>query len=285
MTRSSEVRLEAKEQFREIMVRLQATADMYLSTEAKRVAAATELARLTKELELDLDEADLVIEASQDVLMMAELQAFTDAFRAARDRHTTRDQRTDWMTEIRTLAEAYQMAEANGLPVQAISHAGWHPGARVGAHTAVANSILLAYHDSGDGAVLIFEEGHLDSFAGGGLGGDFADRPFTVNTVIESGLCGVLAPEAGKLEVISENGTVFAADVVAHTYAVTIDLPSERRLSQLRRAYAAPEDEVPFMFESDDRGENYETLDRFSARVYDRDNALLYTGPVLADQF
>lgn len=217
--------------------------------------------------------------------MMAELQAFTDAFRAARDPQTTHERCGDWAAQIRSFAESYQMAEANALPVQAISHAGWHPGARIGAHTAIANSILLAYHDSGDGAVLIFEEGHLDSFASGGLGGDFADRPFTVDMVIESGLCGVLAPEAAKLEVISENGTVFAADVVARTYAVTIDLPSERRLGQLRRAYAAPDDEVPFVFESDDRGENYETLDRFSARVYDRDNALLYTGPVLADQF
>lgn len=267
------------------MVRLQAIADACLATEAKRDAAAAELARLTRQLELGIDEADLVIETSQDVRMMAQLQAFTDAFRAARDRQTIPEQRADWATEIRVFAEAYQMAEANGLPVHAISHAGWHPGARIGAHTAVANSILLAYHDSGDGAVLIFEGGHLDSFASGGLGSDFTDRPFTVDMVIESGLCGVLAPDAEKLEVISENGTVFTADVVAHTYAVTIDLPSERRLSQLRRAYAAPDDEVPFVFESDDRGESYETLDRFSARVYDRDHALLYTGPVLADQF
>ncbi|MFD6157155.1 hypothetical protein ACFWF7_05405 [Nocardia sp. NPDC060256] len=283
MTTSGEVQLEAKEQFREIMARLRTIGDEYLAAEAKRVAAEAEMMQLTKELDAALDEADL--EAGEDVQMMAELQAFTDAFSAARDRQTGEQHHPDWTVEIRTFAEAYQMAEANGIPVQDISYLGWHPGARIGAHTAVAHSILLAYSDSGGGAMLIFEEGHLDSFACGGLDSDFPDRPFAVKTVIESGLCGVLAPEAVKLEVISENGTVFAADVVAHTFAVTIDLPSERRLNQLRRAYAAPDEEVPFVFESDDRGENYETLDRFSARVYDRDDTLLYTGPVLPDQF
>ncbi|MEU7143729.1 hypothetical protein ABZ942_30105 [Nocardia sp. NPDC046473] len=283
MTTSGEVQLEAREQFREIMARLRTIGDEYLVAEAKRVAAEAEMMELAKELEAALDAADL--EANDDVQMTAELQAFTDAFRAARQRHIGEQHRPDWTVDIRTFAEAYQMAEANGVPVQDISHAGWRPGARIGAHTAVAHSILLAYHDSGGGAMLIFEEGHLDSFACGGLDSDLTERPFAVKSVIESGLCGVLAPEAVKLEVISENGTIFPADVVAHTFAVTIDLPSERRLNQLRRAYAAPDEEVPFVFDSDDRGENYETLDRFSARVYDRDDVLLYTGPVLPDQF
>ncbi|WP_433654221.1 hypothetical protein ACQPW1_26395 [Nocardia sp. CA-128927] len=285
MTTSGEARLEAKAQSKEIMARLQAVGETYLAAEAKRVAAEAELVQVAKDLEATLDEADLAIEANQDVQLMAEVQAFTDTLRAARDHQTAEVERPDWRAEIRAFAEAYQAAEANGLPVETISHAGWHPGARIGAHTAVAHSILLAYNDSGNGAMLIFEDGYLDSFVGGGLGSDFTARPFAVKTVIESGLCGVLAPGAEKLEVISENGTVFAADVVAHTFAVTVDLPGERRLNQLRRAYAAPDDEVPFVFESDNRGENYETMDRFSVRVYDNDDVLLYTGPVLADQF
>ncbi|MFC9434231.1 hypothetical protein [Nocardia sp. NPDC057030] len=265
------------EQFREIMARLHTVADEYLAAEA-------ELAQVTKELEAGLDEADLVAEASRDPQLMAELQTFTKAFRAARDGQAD-EVDTDWTVEIRAFAEAYQAAEVNGVPVQSISHAGWRPGARIGAHTAVAQSVLLARHETGDGATLIFEEGHLDSFACGGLGGDFTARPFAIKTVIDSGLCGVLAPGAAKLELISENGTIFPADVVAHTFAVTIDLPSERRLNQLRRAYATPDDQMPLVFESDGRGENDETLDHFTVRVYGGNHALMYTGPVLADQF
>ncbi|WP_405164089.1 hypothetical protein OG203_02930 [Nocardia sp. NBC_01499] len=285
MTTSDEVQVEAKEQFSEIMSRLHALAEAYQSTEAKRSAAQAELVQVMKELEAGLGEADLVAEASQDVRMVAELHTFTEAFRAARDQRWTEEHRDDWTVQVRAFAEAYQAAEVNGLPVQSISHAGWHPGARIGAHTAVEHSVLLAYHDSGSGAMLIFQEGHLDSFVGGGLSSDFTAHPFAVNTVIETGLCGVLAPGAARLEVISENGTVFPADVVAHTFAVTIDLPSERRLNQLRRAYEAPDDEWPMVFDSDLRGKNYETLDHFTARVYDGNDTLLYSGPVLTDTF
>ncbi|MFI5780921.1 hypothetical protein [Nocardia sp. NPDC051570] len=282
----------AEERFGAVMARLRTLADAFLTAEDEYRTTRTEVERLGRELHEAFIEADLVAESTQDPRVLAELQAFNETYqdaRAERDPELAQERaaRARWREEISSFVAAYQYAEFNGLPVQAVSHAGWHPGPRIGAHTAVAHSIVLAYHDSGDGAVLFFREGHLDSYlhTPGGLHSDFSARPFEVKFVIESGVCGALAPGVEMVEVISENGTVFTADVVAQTFAATIDLPSERRLNLLRESDASPDDRAPVTPNNDSRGDDYETMHHFTVRVYDDAGAVLYAGPALADRF
>ncbi|WP_223199118.1 hypothetical protein [Solihabitans fulvus] len=183
--------------------------------------------------------------------------------------------------KLMVLVEAYRAAETAGTSTRTISHAGWHPGARLGANT--PDGELLAYNDSGDEASCVLRAGQrtLCNVHVGGHGRDFTERPYTVWSV-SPGLTGALAPHAVKLELIGDDETAIPADVVAHTFAVetAFGLPSERRLSELRATgTASKHDEVTAVWEVID--EAREKLRELTVRVYDNTDTVLYEGPAL----
>jgi hypothetical protein len=112
---------------------------------------------------------------------------------------------------------------------------------------------------------------------------DFTQRPFAVWSVTPD-LSGALAPYAARLELISENGTVVEADVVAGTFALEsdLDLASVRRLNErLAAETATMDDKLAAVFEGGD--EAVEKMRHLTVRVYDSAEALLYDGPALID--
>ncbi|MFI9404494.1 hypothetical protein [Nocardia sp. NPDC052316] len=84
---------------------------------------------------------------------------------------------------------------------------------------------------------------------------------------------------------ISQDGTIFDADIVAQTFGVTIDLdlPYERQMGELREAGAATDDILDVLFGSDTGEQQRATTRHLTIRVYDGDGTVLHEGPVFED--
>ncbi|MFC0435546.1 hypothetical protein [Kutzneria buriramensis] len=167
------------------------------------------------------------------------------------------------VAELEAFAAAYRAAAAG------VSYSGWHAGART------AGNRLLAYHDSGAEAEVVFRPGErpLFNIMQNGHRRPDDDRPFTVWSVTPA-ICGTVEPGVRRLEVISGTGAVVPADIVAHTFAVDLQL--------------APPPVLPDTASIDDRldevwglnGQAHELARRLTARVHG-DDGLLYEGSLL----
>ncbi|MFG1797955.1 hypothetical protein [Nocardia sp. NPDC049149] len=226
-------------------------------------------------------------EDREDWKMLEELKAAVDrAYIAAQDRVDERRmaglKSLRERAELDTLARAYRTAEIYGLSTQSVTYAGWHVGARTG--TGTPEGALMVYAESGDEAVFDFRPGQraqVREIIRAGSRRDFSMRPYTIRR-ISPGLLGSLAPQAARLDVITRDGTVIPATVVARTFAVDLplELPSQPRLTALRAAATASNDaELAAMIAVET--EVYEQLRDFTVRVYDSADALLYEGPAL----
>jgi hypothetical protein len=179
--------------------------------------------------------------------------------------------------ELRAFADAYRAAEARGLPVESVSHVGWHAGARVGAGT--ANGRLLAYHDSGDEAECVFRAGQrtLFNIMRGGNRRPGETRPFSLWDVTP-GICGTLVPDVVGVQVIGEDGTAFAADIVAHTFAADIELvPPPAELPES----ASIDERIDAVWEH--HRQAYEKARKLGIRVHDTAGTVIYEGPLIVD--
>lgn len=194
--------------------------------------------------------------------------------------------RRQWLAAVHAFADAYRAAELNGTPVLELSHSGWRPGARIAPGTTTGR--LLAYHDSGDEADFVFRDGKLVLFSittAGGHREDFTTRPFAIRWVMLEGLCGAVAPGVTRVEIRDHAGAPVPVELVAQTFAATIDLelPYLRRMNRLRAAGARSDEVLDVLFRSDRRGEEYAATRHLTIRVHGAGDALLYTGPVLVD--
>ncbi|MFF3223417.1 hypothetical protein ACFYV7_11535 [Nocardia suismassiliense] len=187
--------------------------------------------------------------------------------------------------DLQAFGAAYRDAEVSSRPVLSVSHAGWHPGARIGART--AGGSLLAYNDSGHAAELLFDESPqpIGNIWGDGFRGNFIRRPFSIVNVRQHGVSGEIAEGAEKLELISQDGTVFDADIVARTFGVTIDLdlPYERQMGELREAGASTDEILDVLFGSDTGEQQRAATRHLTVRVYDGNDTVLHEGPVFED--
>ncbi|KZB85926.1 hypothetical protein AVL48_27315 [Amycolatopsis regifaucium] len=173
----------------------------------------------------------------------------------ARDEVTER-----WIAELTALTELYRAAEAAGSG-EAVSHEGWHTGARIG--TSAANGRLLAYHDSGPEAECVFRAGErtLFNIMSGGYGNDTTERGFAVWSS-RPGVLGAVDSGVSRLEVTDADGVVVPAEIVAHTFAVEVDLgPEPRTIDEVFAQWEPPE---------------------LTVRVYGEGDVLRYEGPLLA---
>ncbi|EME55907.1 hypothetical protein [Amycolatopsis decaplanina] len=158
-----------------------------------------------------------------------------------------------------TLSELYRSAEVAGS-AEAVSHAGWHAGARIG--TSTANGRMLAYNDSGVEAECIFREGErtLFNIMSGGYGNDTSERGFAVWSR-RPGVLGAIDTGVCRLEVADAEGVVVQAAIVAHTFAVDVDLgPVPQTIDEVFAPWEPPE---------------------LTVRVYGEGDALRYEGPLL----
>ncbi|MEV7548364.1 hypothetical protein AB0N89_01910 [Amycolatopsis sp. NPDC089917] len=163
------------------------------------------------------------------------------------------------MAELTAFAELYRAAETAGSP-EAVSHAGWHAGARLRAGS--ADGRLLAYKDSGVEAECVFREGERTLFhiMSTGYGRDTTERGFAVWSE-RPGALGAIAPGVTRLEVTDAEGAVIRADIVAHTFAVDVDLgPEPRTVDEVFAPWEPPE---------------------VTVRVYGEGDTLRYEGPLL----
>ncbi|MGW5644293.1 hypothetical protein ACWEV3_17765 [Saccharopolyspora sp. NPDC003752] len=115
---------------------------------------------------------------------------------------------------------------------------------------------------------------------------DFAQRPYSIWEWMPSyngqptWLIGALAPEAARLELVSEDGTVVEADVVDQTFAVEkdVDMVCLRHAKERLEAAEPDSEEGRAEFNklmSDSRTE----MSKVRVRVYDSAEVLLYHGP------
>ncbi|MFD5089493.1 hypothetical protein ACFWMR_02750 [Amycolatopsis thailandensis] len=160
---------------------------------------------------------------------------------------------------------------------------GWHPGARVGA--TADRGALLAYNDDGADGICNLESG-LGMWLNLDLGGhdrDFTQRPYSVwrwrpaANGDTAWLLGALAPEAARLELVCDDGTVAEADIVDGTYAaeLAVDMVSLRDANGRLSVHEAGSEESRAEFERvlvDGRRE----MTRLKVRVYDSAGAVLY---------
>lgn len=164
-----------------------------------------------------------------------------------------------WTAELTAFTELYRSAEVAGS-AEAVSHAGWHAGARLG--TSTASGRLLAYNDSGVEAECVFREGDhpLFNIMSRGYGADTAERGFGVWSS-RPGVLGAVDTGVRRLEVADADGVVVPADIVAHTFAVDVDLgPTPQTVDEVFAPWDPPE---------------------LTVRVYGEDDALRYEGPLL----
>ena len=172
----------------------------------------------------------------------------------------SRDEQTaQWVAELTELAELYRSAEAEGS-AEAVSHAGWHAGALLG--TSTANGRLLAYKDSGPEAECVFRAGErtLFNIMSGGYGSDTGERGFAVWSS-RPGVLGAVDAGVSRLEVADADGAVVPADIVAHTFAVDVDLgPAPQTVDEVFAPWEPPE---------------------LTVRVYGEGDVLRYEGPLL----
>lgn len=164
-----------------------------------------------------------------------------------------------WTEELTALSELYRSAETAGS-AEAVSHAGWHTGARLRAGS--ANGRLLAYNDSGAEAECIFREGDstLFNIMSRGYESDTAERGFAVWSS-RPGVLGAIDAGVSRLAVADADGAVVEADIVAHTFAVDVDLgPVPRTIDEVFAPWEPPE---------------------LTVRVYGEGDSLRYEGPLL----
>ncbi|WP_245193213.1 hypothetical protein [Amycolatopsis alba] len=157
------------------------------------------------------------------------------------------------------MTELYRSAEIAGS-TEAVTHAGWHPGARLRAGT--ANGRLLAYHDSGVEAECIFREGErtLFNIMSTGYGRDTTESGFAVWSS-RPGVLGAIDTGVSRVEVADADGVVVQADIVDHTFAVDVDLgPEPRTVDEVFAPWDPPE---------------------LTVRVYAEGDTLRYEGPLL----
>ncbi len=170
------------------------------------------------------------------------------------------EQVAQWTAELTAFAELYSQAEQTGS-AEAVSHAGWHAGARLRPGT--ANGRLLAYHDSGVEAECLFREGErtLFNIMSGGYQADTAERGFGMWSS-RPGVLGAIEPGVSRLEVADADGVVIAADIVAHTFAVDVDLgPEPQTVDEVFAPWDPPE---------------------LTVRVYGEGDTLRFEGPLFA---
>ncbi|RSN60804.1 hypothetical protein DMH01_16160 [Amycolatopsis sp. WAC 04182] len=164
-----------------------------------------------------------------------------------------------WTAELTALCELYRSAEIAGA-TEAVSHARWHTGARIG--TSTADGRMLAYHDSGVEAECVFREGErtLFNIMSTGYGSDTGERGFAVWSR-RPGVLGAIDTGVTRLEVTDADGDVVRAAIVAHTFAVDVDLgPVPRTVDEVFAPWESPE---------------------LTVRVYGEGDALRYEGPLL----
>ncbi|QIS08192.1 hypothetical protein [Nocardia arthritidis] len=199
------------------------------------------------------------------------------------EEHPVEERKRQRGANFRAFVEVYRAAEANGPSAQPVSHAGWHPAARI--MTSTAEGSVLVYHDSGDEGELRFgrDTRPMGTIMEGGFRRDFTRCPFAVVSVRPHGVLGVLASDVERLDVITADGATSCADIVAGTFAVTIDLdlPYERTIRRLRDVGASEAEMVDVLFGSDTRAEERAATRHLAVRAYDAKDALLYEGPVL----
>ncbi|MCK2244189.1 MULTISPECIES: hypothetical protein [unclassified Crossiella] len=184
--------------------------------------------------------------------------------------------------ELQAFTQAYLAAEAEGRPVAAVTHEGWRPGARCGARG--TEGVLLANHDSGWAGMAVFRrdrETPQHNLLSRGWNPDFTHRPYSVEWT-HPGFAGILAPDMARLDLITPDGTVLPAQIAAGSYAVsvTLDVPSERRLDELRAAGPVTIDEELDAVWASSREAN-DQLREYTIRVYDSTGGLRYDGPAL----
>ncbi|MFE6615572.1 hypothetical protein [Amycolatopsis sp. NPDC057786] len=183
-----------------------------------------------------------------------------------------------------TITEKTARGPADVLP----SPQGWHPGARIGA--TAEHGALLAYNDDGSTGICVLENGRGRwlNLRPEGQAQDFTDRPYSVWHWMPAyngrpaGLMGRLAPEAARLELRANDGTVAEADVVDGTFAaeITVDMISLRDARGRLESHEADSDEGRAEFErllADSRTE----MAQLKVRVYDSAGGLLYDGAAI----
>ena len=186
---------------------------------------------------------------------------------------STADERQ--VLELRVLARAYRAAEAEGLPAEAVTHAGWHVGARVGAGT--AGGKLLVFHDSGVEAECVFRPGRdtLFNIMSRGLRSPEEVRPISVWSVTP-GISGTVLPDVARVQLIDGDGVAVDADIVAHTFAADIDVvPPFEELPES----ASIADKIDAVWAHGARARA--AARRLQVRVRDAVGSVLYEGPLL----
>ncbi len=166
----------------------------------------------------------------------------------------------EWIEELTAFTELYRAAETEGS-AEAVSHAGWHAGARLGPDT--ASGRLLAYNESGVEAECVFREGErtLFNIMSTGYGNDTTERGFAVWSS-RPGVLGAIDVGVTRLEVADTDGMVVPADIVAHTFAVDVDLgPAPQTVDEVFAPWEPPE---------------------LTVRVYGEGDRLRYEGPLLS---
>ncbi|OLZ61657.1 hypothetical protein BS330_01200 [Amycolatopsis keratiniphila subsp. nogabecina] len=167
------------------------------------------------------------------------------------------DEQTDqWIAELTALTELYRSSGSAGQ----VSHEGWHTGARIG--TSTGDGRMLAYKDSGVEAECVFRAGEstLFNIMSTGYGSDTTERGFAVWSA-RPGALGAIDPGVTRLEVADADGVVVQAEIVAHTFAVDVDLgPVPRTIDEVFAPWEPPE---------------------LTVRVYGENDALRYEGPLL----
>ncbi|MFJ8915470.1 hypothetical protein [Amycolatopsis sp. NPDC102389] len=157
------------------------------------------------------------------------------------------------------LSELYRSAEAAGSTEQ-VSQAGWHTGARIG--TSTGNGRMLAYHDSGVEAECVFRAGErtLFNIMSTGYGSDTGERGFAVWSS-RPGALGAIDEGVTRMEVADADGVAVEAAIVAHTFAVDVDLgPAPQTVDEVFAPWEPPV---------------------LTVRVYGEGDALRYEGPLL----
>ncbi|AHH97330.1 hypothetical protein [Kutzneria albida] len=146
----------------------------------------------------------------------------------------------------------------------------------------------MAYNDSGADGICILQDGRgvWLNVEPRGHSRDFRQRPYSVWQWMPSyngqptRLLGALAPEAARVELVSEDGAVAQAEVVDHTFAVqmVVDMVCLRNARERLEATESTSEEGRAEFEklmSESRTE----MSKVRVRVYDSADVLLYEGP------
>ncbi|RSN52658.1 hypothetical protein DMH01_41555 [Amycolatopsis sp. WAC 04182] len=183
-----------------------------------------------------------------------------------------------------TITEKTARGSTDVLP----SPRGWHPGARVGA--TAEHGALLAYNDDGSTGICVLENGRGRwlNLQSEGQAQDFTDRPYSVWQWMPAyngrpvWLLGGISPEAARLELAGNDGTVAEAAIVDGTFAaeIAVDMVSLRNAKGRLESHAPDSDEGRAEFErllADSRTE----MTQLKVRVYDSAGALLYDGAAI----